>query len=783
MQTIDQSRLADARATPRVMQLWWALRPLKSVMRFMQSGAHPDDEDSGMLAALIFRDGINLSYACSTRGEGGQNDIGTEAGAELGALRTREMERACDILDMRMYWHSERWDDPITDFGFSKTGTETFSYWGHDRTLARFVEIIRTDRPDILCPTFLDVPGQHGHHRAMTQAAHEVMAAAADPAYPSNLPPWQVKNLYLPAWSGAGQTYDDDVPPPPATLTIDSSGGDPMSGWVWDRIGQMSRSFHRTQGMGVWVGLRNERDWPLHLAESHVSGPDSSLFSGIPNSVADLAQLAGARPISNQLDNASKLIDAAIAAFPDFQTVADNALKARAEIEHVIYACPDNLRGDIIHRLVAKRDQLDRVVRISLGIIVQASTDNSFLSPGTSTSVRIDIDKGSADTLSVQPVLPSGWSIDAETLSIDSAALPSDPYRAAYDPAAPTTPYWSLGLNVLGHDLSIATRFGEEPFVLPAPSASVTPSAILINLENAARDTELQIMSADAISLSTPDGWTTSTSDDAVTISAPTDLTPSLYELSLFGGDKPAQSTTLIDYPHITPTAQFKPAVVKARALHAIVPDVRVGYVGAGNDRVGHWISTLGAQVEDVSDTDLLSDAALQRFDTIIVGIFAYKFRTGLLEAAPKLNNWCRNGGTLVTLYHRPWDNWDADTTPPLHLDIGEPSLRWRVTDENSAVTHLADHPILTSPNRITEDDWSGWVKERGLYFAKSWDKAYVPLLAINDPGEAPLHGSLLAADVGKGRHVHTSLILHHQMEHLVPGAFRLMANIIARRE
>ena len=231
MPTLDQKRITEDRAHPRIIRLWWALQPLKSVVRFMNTGAHPDDETTAMLAALGFRDGINLSYACSTRGEGGQNDIGTESGLDLGALRTREMERACDVLNMRMYWHSETPEDTITDFGFSKSGVETLGKWGADRTLARFVEIIRTDKPDIICPTFLDIPGQHGHHRAMTEAAHLVMAAAADPTFASNLPPWQVAKLYLPAWSGAGQAYDDDLPPPPATLTIGAKGKDPISGW------------------------------------------------------------------------------------------------------------------------------------------------------------------------------------------------------------------------------------------------------------------------------------------------------------------------------------------------------------------------------------------------------------------------------------------------------------------------------------------------------------------------------------------------------------------------
>ena len=282
MPTPDQTRIVDERARPRVMELWWALRPLTSVIRFMNTGAHPDDETSAMLAALGFRDGFNLSFACATRGEGGQNDIGSELSEDLGALRTAEMERACEILDMRMYWLSENPEDPIADFGFSKSGTETLDRWGSGRTLARFVEIVRTERPDIICPTFLDVPGQHGHHRAMTEAARQVMAAAADRDFPSNLVPWQVRKLYIPAWSGAGRSYDDDLGPPPATVVVPGRGIDPVSGWSWERIGQQSRAFHRSQGMGRWIAAGAERDWPLHLAESRVAGPDRTPASGLP---------------------------------------------------------------------------------------------------------------------------------------------------------------------------------------------------------------------------------------------------------------------------------------------------------------------------------------------------------------------------------------------------------------------------------------------------------------------------------------------------------------------
>lgn len=783
MPTEDQTRLANARAEPRVMQLWWALRPLTSVVRFMQSGAHPDDEDSAMLAALAFRDGINLSYACSTRGEGGQNDIGTETGADLGALRTREMERACDVLDMRMYWHSEGQSDPITDFGFSKTAEETFGYWGRQRTLTRFVEIIRTDRPDILCPTFLDVPGQHGHHRAMTQAAHEVVAAAADPGFPSNQPPWQVRKLYLPAWSGAGQTYDDDTPPPPATMIVSGRGNDPMSGWSWERIGQMSRAFHRTQGMGVWVDSHSSRDWPLHLAEAHVQDDRRTLTSGLPITLRDLAKLPGAEPMADSLIRANAKIDAAISAFPGFDIVAKNAIDARLALEEAIASCPDTLRDEVMHRLLAKNDQLGRVIRISLGVVAHATVGNSFLTADSETPLKIDANPSDADSLSITAVLPKSWRQEQDMLVLEKTAIPSDPYRSAYDPARPTEPYWTLNLSAFGRDLALTCPFGDEPFVLPTPAVRLSESAILFNLSAPDRTVSLQIRSSDRASIDAPAGWDAAITGEDARISVPSDVEPGLYTLPVSVEDRPAHTVRPITYPHIAPTAQYRPATIAARILDVRVPDVRVGYIGGGNDRVGYWLSAMGADVHDLSDDDLTSDEALRQYDTIVVGIFAYRFRAELAGAAERLNAWCHAGGTLVTLYHRPWDNWDPDGTPPRRLEIGQPSLRWRVTDENSTVTHLTAHPVLSAPNPISAEDWEDWHKERGLYFAKSWDEAYKPLLAMNDPGEAPLHGALLVADIGQGRHVHTSLILHHQMEHLVPGAFRLMANLIAKRD
>jgi len=157
MASSDANRIAHQRANPRIGRLWKAMRPLRSVASFLNTGAHPDDETTAMLAALTFRDGMRVAYACSTRGEGGQNNIGTARGADLGAVRTREMERACDELDMGLYWLSTSPDDPIFDFGFSKSGEETFRYWGREETIKALTAIIREERPDIPLNIGVDV--------------------------------------------------------------------------------------------------------------------------------------------------------------------------------------------------------------------------------------------------------------------------------------------------------------------------------------------------------------------------------------------------------------------------------------------------------------------------------------------------------------------------------------------------------------------------------------------------------------------------------------------------
>ena len=782
MPLTDKARIAHDQSSPRIVALWKALTALKSVVSFMNTGAHPDDETSAMLAAMRFRDGIDISYACSTRGEGGQNDIGTETTEALGVLRTAEMEAACDALDLRMYWLSDSPDDSIFDFGFSKSGKETLGKWGHARTLARFVHIIRRERPDIICPTFLDIPGQHGHHRAMTQAAHEVMDLAADPAYAGcDLPVWQVKKLYLPAWSGAGQAYDDDLPPPPATLTIKASDSDPVTGWSYARIGQHSRVQHATQAMGRWVKRGHETDFPLHLVRSHTTAADTDITSGLPVTLADLP----APEAREHLAAAQKSIDAAHAAFPSGADILEHATQALVALRLAAAALTQANRDAFGHKLDRKETQLAKLIRIAAGVEVRAAFDVDVLRPEDTAEISYDLTSGAAD-LSIEPDLPDGWVENEGRVTLGKTVETSEAYPDTYLPGEPAAPALNVRVTANGTPSMSRVAFERTPTVIPARSASLTPAGDVINAAAPNRTIMVHVHAlgpADATtSLTTPDGWTAVRADSGFTVTAPKDVAPGLYTLSLNINGEAAESAQHISRPHLSPRALVRAAEVKVRVVDAGLPAVRVGYIGGGNDRVAHWLERMGVEVTDLSTTEL-TEATLAKLDTIVIGIFAMKFCPGLSDAMPRLHDWTQAGGSLVTLYHRPWDNWNPDTTAPYRLEIGQPSLRWRVTDEAATVDLLEpDHALLHTPNEIGDADWADWHKERGLYFAKTWDAAYKPLISMHDPDEQPLKGAWLVAEVGKGRHVHTSLILHHQMEKLTPGAFRIMANLLATR-
>ncbi len=794
-----RERIENQKASPALLRLHWSLSRLKSTVTMMNTGAHPDDEQSGLLAYLRLGLGMRVIVACSTRGEGGQNSLGPERLGALGMVRTREMEEAARAIDADVVWLGHGPDDAVHDFGFSKDGDQTFTRWGEMRTVERLVRAYRSERPDIVIPTFLDVPGQHGHHRAMTRAAEKAIALAADPkAFPEHfsegLTPWRVAKYYLPAWSGGGDTYDDEVPPPDATVTVNATEREPATGAEYDRIGEWSRYYHASQGMGHWRENPKTR-WPLHLLISGEGAkPEASILDGLPATLGTLAQAGDLpAPTAHAMDAAGKAIDKAIAAFPDRQAIITHLIEAAGQLDAARTEAPADFLSLHGHRLERKAREIDAALIEAADIFDRATLSPATLSPGESAALTVELAPGSDErSIKLEPLFPDAITAtpDANTGRRRSFAV-STSRDATYSKLYP--PSWSsLGGNgnacvVVSADFDGYTaraRFDlEEPFaVLPASSVALEPDALVVPLDGSRKEwpIKLGVTGKDATAtLATDGGFTLVKTTEGLAIRASETLAPALTTLTPLIDGRPALRLTPIAYPHIGRITHRQPETLCVLTLDLKLPQgARIGYVGAGADRVALWLSRMGLDVTELDAKAIAGD--LSQYTTIVVGIFAFGIRKDLAAATEKLHRFVESGGHLLTLYHRPSDGWDSLATPPRRLEIGSPSLRWRVTDPNSEVTVLApDHPLLKGPNTIGPQDWSGWDKERGLYFAARWDEAYQPLLSMHDVNEQPLLGALVSAEIGKGRHTHTSLVLHHQLDKLVPGVFRLMANLV----
>jgi hypothetical protein len=228
-----------------------------------------------------------------------------------------------------------------------------------------------------------------------------------------------------------------------------------------------------------------------------------------------------------------------------------------------------------------------------------------------------------------------------------------------------------------------------------------------------------------------------------------------------------------VGYPGLRPYNLYKAAELKTRKVDVkIAPGLRVGYIMGTGDLVPDAIEALGIKPHILNAQEIVSDD-FSTWNILVIGIRAYSVHPELSLAEPRLEQFVRRSGTLIVQYQ------SADFPAPFALSMGRSPER--VVDETAPVKLLdPTNPLLTYPNAITSADFDGWLEERGHSFLNSWDPAYTALTETADPGQDPQRGGLLVAHPGKGTYIYVAYALYRQLPELVPGAYRLLANLLS---
>lgn len=799
---------------PGLIDLLKVIRPLTTLSSYMNTAAHPDDENSALLAALALGKGTSTNLVTITRGQGGQNAIGPEHYDAMGVLRTEELGHSMEVLATSVDYVRENVDSPARDFGFSKMWEETEEKWDFDFVIERMTYYLRLYRPQVVLLPFNFVRTQHGHHQAIYICALKAMEAAADPEkyLEHNLPPFTPYKVYEPGNADNAQAYHE-------TGTFD-----PFYGKTYDQIGQYARLFHACQGMGGRPLPIGRTNYLMAVAEAkprlEVATTLEGIFDRIPTTYTDYAALSqGAlKDALLKLDTISGELDQAFPYPEQLLPVLVSYKQALLEVSPMIgdSGLNEDLKNDLEVQLRLKIVQVDRALAQAAGLQAVVLPSDMTVTPGQTFTVDVRLFQGLPGEYAWNDVALSfpnqeQWTItpvDGEgELGLGKALV------KRFEVTAPATEDFfdayhgdkmTAVLKLNGPiDFEITANTQGNFAYLPELSLLLNPEKTAVNLLKEAVPSQIKVtltnlstqeVTAKAV-LELPEGWSGEPANQDITL-APDASAEAIYQVSVPEGLQPGNytikataTTTLgissrtvqtIDYPHINKTYFLYNAQVELNAFNLAFSDTRIGYVDSGSDEVAQTLKTLGMNVNFITDDELLF-GDLSRYDTIITGIRAYARRPVVKTANQRLLDFAKAGGHLIIQYHTSGDGYTPDLAP-LPLKVGQPSLAWRVTYEDSPVTILLpDHPFLTSPNEITIADFDGWVQERSLYIPMEWDATYeAPIRSGTVAQEgAEYDGQILTMPYGEGRFTYTALVFFRQVPNLVPGGIRLFTNII----
>lgn len=789
-----------------------ALERLLVVGSALYVAAHPDDENTAMLAYLAQGRKVRTAYLSLTRGEGGQNLIGPEQGQVLGVIRTGELLAAREIDG------AEQFFTRAVDFGYSKTASETLALWDREAVLGDIVRVIRTFRPDVVITRFPATgEGGHGHHTASAILAAEAFAAAGDPArFPEHLTtlqPWSPVRLVWNSWRPQGPERSAATPDP---VTVDLGAWDPLLGESYTQLAARARTMHKSQGFGsAW------RRGSLPNTLEHRAGTPArtDLFDDVdltwgrlPGGVDVQRHLAAALAAHSpgEPHRAIPHLAAALAALgklPEDPWVAIKAAEIRAALADCLGLWVEaGVAVPVLHPGRQAEISVTIVNRSPLPVILAGARPPwSTSTPG---NLRQSLDTNQPVTRTWTVVVPPDVPPSAPHWLRPPAPADGDAGWGILS-RLPSEPVATVVVDVAGVEVTyrvpVRHRFtdpvdGEvtrEPVVAPPLSLRFSDPVVLFPTR-APRSVTVTVRSwqdgvRGSVALELPAGWRCEPSFQTVAVDAangeqtveflvspPEEARVATVTATVSLGDGPwwpALADETVALPHIPRRVLFLPATMRAVREDIRVPALRVGYVAGAGDDVPGVLRHLGLPVA-LLDDEALVHSDLGDLDTIVVGIRAFNTRPALAQARDRLLAWVERGGTLVAQYAVP-RGLVTDLPGPYPLSLS----RDRVTDEDAPVRLLhPDHPLLGTPHAITERDFRGWVQERGLYFADRWDPAYTPLLAMADPGEQLLEGGLLVARHGKGTFIYTGLAFFRQLPAGVPGAVRLFLNLLVPR-
>jgi LmbE family N-acetylglucosaminyl deacetylase len=782
--------------------------------------AHPDDENTNLLAYLENDALVRTAYLSLTRGDGGQNLVGAEQGPELGLIRTQE------LLAARRLDGAEQFFTRARDFGFSKSPDETLRIWDREAVLADVVAVIRRFRPDVIITRFPpERTDTHGHHTASAMLAVEAFHAAADPKFhPEQLTggvaPWQAARLL---WnrSSWGTKPNEDLS---AFAKLDVGRFVPLLGLSTGELAAESRSMHKSQGFGV------ARD-PGPIVESFRALDGKPLDAKAPLGGVDFSwrRLRGTAGLAAAADKLARGFD---------PTRPYASIPALLAFDRALDAVPD---ADL--RAQKKREVAELVVACA-GLFAEATAADHDVAPGHELEVTAKIvNRSPADVKLAEVRFPFAAPVVIDKplggQTADHAGGPLEAKQIVRVPAdhAPTTPYWlaeppaagvyrtpdprdvgapesepvlvvTFGLTIAGRPFTIARAvaykwvdpvLGERTRpVEVTPLVSVRPdTGVLMFPDAAPRALGVRLTAGapavtGAARLELPAGWSaepasvpfslaTKGAETVVSFrvhpAGPHPAGGALRVVAEVGGARYARGVVHIEHPHIPVQTWLAAADVRLVPVALATGGKRIGYVPGPGDEVPAALRRVGYEVT-LLDAAALAPAALARFDAVVTGVRAFNTDERLRAAHAALMAYVEGGGTLVVQYNT--NNRLAPLSGPVGpypFEIG----RERVTDETAAVTFRdAKHAAVTTPNALGLRDFDGWIQERGLYFAETWDPRYETVFTMHDPDEPPLGGSVLWARHGKGTFVYTGLAFFRQLPAGVPGAYRLFANLLA---